>query len=144
MVSKHFLAAAALVALATAAQADTVVGFHIASAHIPAKDLNSFNPGAYVRLHNGFTAGGYLNSYRRFSAYAGWTWTLAESGPWSLEVTAAAATGYPKGRVIAGLRPIVMPSIAYGDDWRVRVAYGPRVDPKRGVHLVHLSIERGF
>jgi hypothetical protein len=142
MNAKQALAAAVLMA-ASVAQAQTF-GVHLGSVHVPAKSLNSFNPGAYVRMHNGFTAGGYLNSYRKFSAYAGWTWTLAESGPWSLDVTAALASGYPKGRVVAGLRPIVMPSVAYGDDWRVRVAYGPRVDPKRGVHLVHFSVERSF
>lgn len=129
--------------LSTAAQA-TTYGLHLASLHVPAKSLNGFNPGVYARLDSGFTVGAYVNSYERVSAYAGWTWTLLDARPWSVELTAAAASGYPKGAVLAGLRPVLMPSVAYGHEWRVRVAYGPRVDPKRGVHLLHLSVEREF
>ncbi|WKB52992.1 hypothetical protein [Eleftheria terrae] len=135
-------AAALLFALlAGAAQADTTIGLHLGSQHYPARDLNNVNPGVYV-LHDGWTAGVYRNSYRRPTVYGGYSWNLYR-GDWvRLDLTAAVATGY-RQETGQALRPIVLPSVAFGGDTRVRISYGARPN-KRSTHVVHLSIERSL
>lgn len=92
----------ALGSCAAHAQEDGVtIGLHLVSAH-GAGNLNSRNPGLYVRLPSGFTAGFYENSLsgtrysgndgsRRFSTYAGWTWQT-DSRTWAFSLVGV--TGY--------------------------------------------------
>lgn len=92
----------ALSAWAARAQDDDMtIGLHLASAH-SADGLNSRNPGLYLRMPAGFTAGFYENSLsgtrysgndgsRRYSTYAGWTWQT-NSRIWA--VSLGGVTGY--------------------------------------------------
>lgn len=71
------------------AHADTL-GLHAGSAHFPSGSYqNNFNPGLYLRTDDGITIGGYYNTLRRFSFYAGYTF---EYGP--LGLLGGVATGY--------------------------------------------------
>ena len=67
---KKFIALIALAVASVAAHADEVAayGIHIGSHHFPAYQYNNFNPGLYVRMKSGLTAGAYYNSERRPSA----------------------------------------------------------------------------
>ena len=134
--------AIALALFAGAAQAETVVGLHLGSQHFPAKDRNNVNPGVYV-MHEGWTAGAYYNSFHKPTVYGGYTWSLAK-GEWlRLDVTTAVATGY-REETGQTLRPIILPSIAFGpEEFRMRVSYGARVK-KSSTALVHFSVERSF
>ena len=122
--------------------APLIVGLHLATAHFggPAADqMHNANPGAYLQMANGATAGAYLNSYGRPSVYAGWTWTTA-NGRWSL--TAGGVTGYPATTVA----PMLVPSMRIGlgsSGWAARLAYlhKPHSDGANGAHL---SLERGW
>jgi hypothetical protein len=92
----------ALGACAAHAQEDGMtIGLHLASAHSAGR-MNSSNPGLYLRLPSGFTAGFYENSLsrtryggnegsRRYSAYAGWTWQT-DNRTWAASL--GGVTGY--------------------------------------------------
>jgi hypothetical protein len=92
----------ALGACAAHAQEDGMtIGLHLASAHSAGR-MNSSNPGLYLRLPSGFTAGFYENSLsrtryggndgsRRYSTYAGWTWQ-SDNRTWALGL--GGVTGY--------------------------------------------------
>ncbi|AKJ28770.1 hypothetical protein AAW51_2079 [Caldimonas brevitalea] len=133
-----------LALLCGTASAETTFGLHVASKHVPQRDQSNVNPGLYAITDSGWTVGGYRNSWRKLSVYAGKTWTLAEAGPVSLDLTLGAVTGYRTQKNKAGVRPLLLPSVVVGDEFRVRIAYGPRFDPKAGSHLVHLMVERSF
>jgi len=80
-------------------RAETSMGVHLASVHVPDNGrVNNTNPGAFVRFDNGFTAGGYHNSLRKTSVYAGYT---AERGVFGL--TVGAVTGYGNLKPLAAL-----------------------------------------
>lgn len=116
-----------------------VLGLHLASWH-SAPSLESVNPGLYVRHESGFTAGAFRNSYRRESAYAGWTFETADR---RFALTAGAVTGYPARRVL----PLLVPSVRLGLTERVaaRLAYLPKPPTDFGSsHSLHLSVERQF
>lgn len=127
--------AAAAVATCTAMHADAIrtVGVHIGSHHAPARDYQNFNPGAYVRFNSGLTVGGYHNSERRTSLYAGYT---LERGPFA--VTLGAITGYRRANVL----PLVVPSVAIGrlGPATMRLAVLPKLE-SGGATVVHLMAE---
>lgn len=130
---RHLIAAAAF--LASAAHAQTV-GLHLGSWHSE-PGYNNANPGVYVRLENGLTAGAYRNSFRKTSVYAGWTWQADIAG-FRPAITAGLISGYRHPF-------LVVPSIAAPEigSVRLRVAYVPRLDPK-GAHVIHLMAEKEF
>ena len=118
------------------------VGLHLGSAHVghqPVDNLNPVNPGVYVELRSGWTAGAYYNSVRRTSVYAGYQWLGPAWGPVRPAVTLGAITGYPGGPLLA-----VVPS-AYVDlgGWGARLSYIPKVQATK-VHTLHLALERRF
>lgn len=128
--------AALAIAACSAPFADTAikaVGVHIASYHAPAGDFNNYNPGLYLRLNNGFTAGAYYNSERHTSAYAGYTHEWGR-----LAVTVGAITGYRRTNVM----PMVVPSVRLGkiENATFRLAYVPRIE-RNGAHAIHLTAE---
>lgn len=125
--------AVALVLLAPAARSETV-GLHLASAHVPQRQFNNTNPGVYYRSDAGWTAGGYRNSLRRTSVYAGYTWEYR-----ALALTAGAVTGYQDT-----LQPMLVPSLrlfTHGG-FSARLAYIPRVEKRIESNVWHLMIER--
>jgi hypothetical protein len=85
-------------ALAHAQFTPEVIGVHVGSQHFgsnkyaPPDGYNNFNPGLYVRWHNGLTAGFYRNSLYKPSVYAGWTFTE----PWlqMFSLTVGFVSGY--------------------------------------------------
>lgn len=118
-----------------------IIGLHLATAHGPAPEgvqLQSFNPGVYVRAASGLTVGAFRNSHGRASVYGGWTWSTTDQR-WS--ITAGAVTGYPRARVL----PLVVPSMRVGiaDGWALRTSL--LVNPARdGAHGLHFGVERGW
>lgn len=117
-----------------------IVGVHLGTAHFggPAAGLRDFNPGIYLQLPSGMTAGAFVNSHGRVSAYGGWTWSTRD-GRWAL--TAGAVTGYPGGRV----SPLVAPSARFdmGHGWSARLAFLPKPHSD-GAAGLHLSVERAW
>jgi hypothetical protein len=124
--------AAALALLATGARADTV-GLHLASVHMPARHFNNTNPGVYYRSDDGWTAGGYHNSLRRTSAYAGFTWQYGALG-----LTAGGVTGYHET-----VQPMLVPSLRLFAHQGVsaRLAFIPQVEKRIGSNVLHLMVE---
>lgn len=100
---------------------------------------NNTNPGAYVRLADGWVAGGYHNSVNKPTFYVGRSWSIAQRGRASLEVAALAATGYP----VADVVPLITPTVALRvtDRGAVRLSYLPRLGKWNETHVVHLSFE---
>lgn len=91
--------------------APEAVGLHLASVHsnngrdyMGPDGWNDANPGVYIRLHNGLTAGVLQNSERRTSVYGGWT--ISTPGR-MFSLTLGAITGY-EGHT---LYPLVVPSM---------------------------------
>ena len=79
----------------------TTLGLHAGSAHFPSGSYqNNFNPGVYLRTDDGLTIGGYYNTLRRVSVYAGYTF---EYGPLGL-----------MGGVVTGYQPKNINSLSYG------------------------------
>ena len=130
---KRIIIALAVTTACLAATADTKIGLHIGSHHFPSRDFSNFNPGAYVRLDNGLTAGGFYNSERRASFYGGYTveWGIAS-------VTVGAITGYRRANVM----PLVIPSlrIARIGQADIRLAYLPKITSD-GAHVIHFIAE---
>lgn len=112
------------------------VGIHTVSVH-EHHGFNNTNPGLYIRYDNGLTGGFYRNSYRRESAYIGYTME-ARSGPVSAALTVGAVTGYPAASVM----PLVVPSVAYhfGSN-AVRVGIIPRPPKTGAAAALHLMFE---
>lgn len=127
------LIAMAMLGVVTAARAGTI-GIHLASMHFPERDFNNFNPGVYYRGDAGWTAGGYRNSLRDVSVYAGYTW---ERGVFGL--TAGAVSGYAGKKV----QPLLVPSVSVLTvrGATARVAFIPRVEKRIGSHVLHLMME---
>ena len=127
--------AAALALLAPCARADTV-GLHLVSVHMPAHEFNNFNPGIYYRNDDGWTAGGYYNSLRKASVYAGYTWQYRALG-----LTVGGATGYQYA-----LQPLLVPSLRLFNHEGVsaRLAYIPRVEKHIESNVLHLTVEYSF
>lgn len=113
------------------------VGLHLGTWHDESK-FNDFNPGVYFVHDSGATVGGYYNSERRGTAYAGWTFQTAD-GRFALLV--GAASGYARGKAV----PMVVPSIRPLDtvNGSLRVAVLPKpVKQGFGISGVHFSWEK--
>lgn len=161
---KHsFLAAAILCAAALCnaphAKAQTVVGLHLATLHLPARDYNGVNPGLYIKTENGFTAGVFENSVRRLGVYAGLT-IEQDDGPFALtggliygyqrrvaHCVAVSVMGDPHAQVCGttdgspgALAPMLNPSVRFGF---ARLTVIPPWFGAKSVGL-HVSVERGF
>jgi hypothetical protein len=68
-----------------------LIGFHLFSAHIPnPAQLNNVNPGIYIVSQEGYTAGGYKNSYNKPSFYLGKATDLTPT----IQATLTLTTGY--------------------------------------------------
>jgi hypothetical protein len=131
------LAILAALLLTAAAHANTV-GLHLVSQHLnpelgPPAGYNNVNPGAYLRTDAGWQAGGYWNSHRKPTFYAGKVWTLAQGENWDAGAMVAAATGYPAGSVV----PLLAASVRYG---ALRLTATPRIGDKASA-VLHLSAE---
>lgn len=122
------LAVLAAAALACACASADTVGLHLGSYHPGRPDLNPINPGAYVRTDKGWTAGAYVNSIKRISAYAGRTFSKGR-----FSVTVGAITGY-EGPLV---QPLVVPSIYLGKGFRV--VYVPQFE--KAAQTIHLTYE---
>jgi hypothetical protein len=122
----------ALLLCAAPAAADTV-GYHLVSAHIPAKDYNNINPGIYYRLDEGVVGGVYRNSFKRASVYVGYTWLYKDFG-----LTLGAVTGYKNS-----VQPLLVPTVALYThrDYTLRLAFIPQVEKRIGSHVLHLVLE---
>ena len=123
------------------------IGSHLGSYHtnpdacreVKNRVCNNTNPGAYVIADDGWMVGGYYNSVRRPTVYAGRQWGLISHGRLSFEAAAVVATGYPA----LPLLPMVMPiaSVQVARTWKVRMLYLPRVPRVNETHVLHLAIE---
>jgi hypothetical protein len=123
--------------LAGSATAQTV-GVHTFSVH-ERSGFNNVNPGMYVRLDNGLTAGFYKNSYTRESGYV--AYTVETDRQLSVAITVGGVTGYPAARVM----PLVVPSIAYHfDKSAVRLGIVPRPPKAGAAAALHLMVEHHF
>ena len=138
---KAVLASFLLAALPCLAQ--STVGVDIASIHLPARSWdNDFNPGAYIKLANGITAGGYYNSLRRPSFYVGYT------ADWKMfSLTAGVITGYQRrddrGFSNGYLTPMLAPSVRLPFEIfsiTPRISYIPGLAGSSNVF--HLSLEK--
>lgn len=131
---------AALAFCCAPAEAQTI-GLHLASWHSE-PGYNNANPGLYLRTAGGWTAGGYRNSVRRNSTYAGWTGGVELATGLRAELTLGAITGYPAAAVL----PLVAPSLRIGGDTgpALRLTVLPKVHAKQGAHVAHLSTEWSF
>lgn len=132
------LALALLALLATQAQAETTFGVHLGSIH-DSKGFNNVNPGIYVRLDSGFTAGTVYNSERKQSVYAGWTFEHHFTSKFSAAVTVGGITGYAMP-----VTPMVIPSLAVNTGpATVRVGFLTKVN-KNGANALTFMVERKF
>lgn len=50
------------------------VGVNLGSYHIAEPGRNNFNPGMYVRMHNGWGGGAFYNSFKRWAVHAEYNW----------------------------------------------------------------------
>ncbi len=114
--------------LACGSASASTLGLHIGSQHFPAKDFNNANPGMYYIADSGATVGGYYNSERKLSLYAGYTY---DYGPFRLQ--AGVITGYSRP-----VLPMVAPSVALGHGFRLTVL--PKV-ARGGASVIHLTWE---
>lgn len=148
-----FLFALFLIVTGNPCKADTI-GVHLFSRHgsetfertyptQPTQQIkyNNDNFGLYYIADNGFTAGGYKNSYYRNSFYLGWTWEFDKFYGVTPSITVAGVTGYDWCRGMGLIRPMVMPS-ARVDVLGLGVKLSGLPVGKAG--FMHLSIEKSF
>lgn len=119
---------AAMLACAFSAHAATV-GVHLGSYHPGRPDLNPVNPGLYYRSDAGWTVGGYYNSIRRPSFYAGRTFDWKR-----FSVTVGGITGYQTSNPVELL---LVPSVRLGGGFRL--AYVPKFE--KSAQTFHLTYE---
>ena len=133
---------AAGVTMCADARAQTI-GAHLGSWHSE-PGYNTANPGLYLRTAGGWTLGGYRNSVRRDSTYAGWTGGVELATGLRAELTLGAITGYPAAAVLPLAAPSlrICPGNAAGPALRLTLL--PKVHPKQGAHVAHLSTEWSF
>lgn len=122
-----------------------VVGLHLWTTHFGAcypmhhecRQYESSTTGIYWRVPNGFTIGGYSNSYGRDSAYAGWTFETSDK---RFALTLAGVTGYVRAVVI----PLIAPSVRLGlsDGFALRISGAPKTIG--GNAMLHISVEKQF
>ena len=126
--------------LAGKCSAQAVIGLHVGSAH-ERGGYNNANPGVYVRSESGWTVGGYLNSYKRGSAYVGKAWSTDRWHGLSAAIAVGGITGYPQNTVM----PFAAPSVAWhaAGGTGARLAIIPRPNAK-GSGVIHLMIETNW
>lgn len=126
-------AIAAALCMVAPASAQDKYGLHLGSVHFPKDEFNNFNPGAYARWNNGLTVGGFYNSERRVSLYAGYTYEIGR-----FAVTMGAVTGYRRSKVL----PMVIPTLRVGSIHGVdmRLAFIPKLE-KGMSNALHLMLE---
>ncbi len=76
-------------------KAETFVGLHVGSAHIPQRGQNNTNPGAFV-IFDGWRVGVYENSYNRTTVYGARVFNLLEGQYGTLDLSIGAASGYKR------------------------------------------------
>lgn len=106
-----------------------ILGLHLLSAHPGQAGMNNLNPGVYAVSPEGWTGGAYFNSYRRWSAYGGKTWTNGR-----FAFTLAGVTGYER----APLLPLVVGSVSLGGGFRLSSSLAD----KGAGFILHLSWEK--
>lgn len=108
-------------------------GIHTVSVH-SRSGFNNVNPGMYVRWPSGAVVGGYLNSERRASLYAGWH-LESEAHPFGL--TAMIVTGYRDGIQVG-----IVPSVRMRLDERtsLRLVLVPKIK-NSGAAAAHIVLE---
>ena len=116
------------------------VGVHLGSVHSTkyqnnGETWNNTNPGVYVRTDTNWVVGGYYNSMRKPTIYAGKVWPIYQAGNLKLDLTTGLATGYRFAVV-----PLVSPSVKF-DGLPFRLHYIPGIG---GPHVLHISYERKF
>lgn len=158
--------AATLALCAPPAHAQTVVGMHLYSVHVPAETYqNNENLGLYVRTAGGWTAGAYRNTLRRTSVYGGYTFSYQR-----YSLTVGAISGYqrkwervptgPNGKCDNGtgfrwcdaqvgasrgaFTLLLAPSVALPVVWGAtpRVSYVPGL--AGSANVVHFSMEKSY
>lgn len=138
---KYFVATIFLVfGFIAPAMAGTIIGLHLGTKHFSAdKQWNDFNPGAYAKLSNGFTAGVFKNSESNTSYYVGATISKPVSTSLEVSATIGVMQGYNRGTMLFAL-----PSVAYKfSDYALRIGYVPKID-KQGAAGLHLMLEQKF
>lgn len=125
------------------------IGIHAGSKHSKS-GFNDFNPGAYLIFDKstdsgtGLTIGGYRNSYRKSSIYAGYTKKINLASGVNLSIQGGIISGY---KSIYGyhLMPMIAPSMTFEvtDDISARIFYIPKMT-KNGVHVVSFAVESHF
>jgi hypothetical protein len=116
------------------------VRLHVVSWH-DRGDFNNANMGAALHWQGGLTAGGYYNSMRRASVYAGFTVPVYDRNAWRLDVMMGAITGYSDSEPA---QPVLVPVLGWRLNPRnmVQVVFMPRfVLP---ANVVHLMVETRF
>jgi hypothetical protein len=143
---KGSLLLAVLLAAGAARAEPLTIGVHLVSQHLPAREgQNNVNPGLYVRA-DGWTVGGYHNTYSETTVYAAHTLTAWRG----LEVVGGIAYGYQyhtvAGREYGASRGAFTPmaGLTYAPPLRV-LGLQPRIwilppTPKNS-GVVHLSME---
>lgn len=128
--------------------AGVTVGVHAYTWHTrphaeggPLGGYENVNPGLYLRLPSGLSGGVYRNSYRRTTAWLGWTWETDRQRPVGVGLTVGGATGYEA----CGVCPLVVPSLRLGSERAaLRVSYLPKPPQYGGSAGVHFSLETRF
>jgi hypothetical protein len=131
------------------------IGLHLLSWH-SAPQYNDVTPGFYARsscglvadtaqLQDGVQAGGYYNSERRWSFYAGYVIDAKPlpRAPWfGVFGSVAVATGYKE----KALLPIALVGVTaqLDDDWRLRAGYAPKAGKLNDTHLITTALEYVF
>jgi hypothetical protein len=129
-----FVALAVVLALSAPASGADTFGLHLASVHTPARHFNNTNPGVYYRSDDGWTVGGYHNSLRNPSVYAGYSWQYG-----AFALTAGGVTGYQDA-----VQPMLVPSLRVftHEGFSARLAFIPRVEKRIASNVWHLMVER--
>lgn len=107
------------------------------------REYNNQNFGMYYIADNGFTIGGYRNSYDKNTVYAGYTVNSDRylGGYVSGSVSVALATGYRELASVGVLRPVVLPALRlHLGDAAIRLSGFPAGSKS----FMHLSAEVGF
>jgi hypothetical protein len=76
------------------------VGVHGVSAHLVSRGLNNVNPGVYVWMHNGMSAGVYYNSYRQWVRYAAYSHDITTYTFGQLTLTVGVVHGYDQRELL--------------------------------------------
>lgn len=121
---------------------------HVASYHTDRSiDFEEINPGIGLRIGKRssrvwYTAGGYRNSHREESFYAGVGYDVGSAGPFFLKLGLVAITGY-EIPIVVGLIPEV--GVRFGG-YGAAINYAPEVsvDGRTSAEVFTFSISKSF